>query len=175
MADEKPAAGAEEAPPAEKKKLVDNKALILGGVVILQVVLALALTQFVILPRTTVQPASMADTEAGGEDGDQELGIIVPLEEIIISLQGKTAKGLPHYLRINVNLEVDRQATADLVVARLPELRDVVIVTLSSQNADELGTPEGTQLIRSELFRRLSEKLPPKSLRSIYFSDLVIQ
>jgi flagellar FliL protein len=102
-----------------------------------------------------------------------DMGIIVGLEEIIVTLQsgGKVA----NYLRINVNLEVDTQKTVDLVVARLPQLRDCVIVTLSSKSATELSTPEGTQTVRNEIFRRLAEKLPPESLKNIYFSDLVIQ
>jgi flagellar FliL protein len=173
MADEKPAPDAEEKSSAGKKGLLENKVLVLGIVVILQVILAVGLTQFIIVPKLSVQNASLA--EGGNSEGQPDLGVIVGLEEIIVSLQGEGEKGLPHYLRINVNLEVDTQSTADLVVARLPQLRDIVIMTLSQKQAAELSTAEGTQAVRNELFRGLAEKLPQGSLRSIYFSDLVIQ
>jgi flagellar FliL protein len=157
-----------------KANPLDNKVVLLGVIVILQILMALGITQFVIMPKLATQSAAMAGGAAlpAAQDPDPD-GVIVGLEEIIVTLRSEDK--VPSYLRINVNLEVESQKTADLVVERLPQLRDAVILTLSSKQAEDLITPEGNLAVRSELFRKLSEKLPEESLKEIYFSDLVIQ
>jgi flagellar FliL protein len=180
MVDKEPVqaqAAEEQSAPKARFKFLENKVVLLGVIVILQIVMAVAITQFVIVPRMALQqaaaPAGGGVSAAGASDAQVASGIIVGLEEIIVTLRGQDK--VPNYLRINVNLEVDSQKTADLVRERLPQLRDIVILTLSSMRADDLITPEGNQAVRSELFRRLAEKMPADSLRGIYFSDLVIQ
>ncbi len=165
-------APAETAAAARGRGLLDNKVVLLGAIVIVQILLALGITRFVIMPRLGVQGADMAAGEAAAA-ADQQSGILVGLQEMVVTLQGEG--GAPAYLRINVNLEVSDQKTADRVTQRLPELRDIVIMTLSSKRAPDLLTPEGKQSVRGEIFRRLAERLPAESLRSVYFSDLVIQ
>ena len=102
-----------------------------------------------------------------------DLGVLVGLEEIIVTLAGESKR--PRYLRINVNLEVKDQLTADIVATRLPQLRDIVIMALSNKTAEELSHPEGKKGLRDEIFRRISEKMPEGTLMNIYFSDLVVQ
>jgi flagellar FliL protein len=174
MADENKEAAVEAAEGGKSRNLLDNKVVLLGIIVILQAIMAIGVTQLVIVPKLGVQAGGMdADASGEGTDPAADLGVIVGLEEIIVTLQSKGK--VPNYLRINVNLEVDNQKTADQVVARLPQLRDIVIVTLSNKSAQELSSPDGTQALRAEIFRRLAEKLPPEALKNIYFSDLVIQ
>jgi flagellar basal body-associated protein FliL len=175
MVDEKTEAqenGAE--PKAKSSGLLDNKVVLLGVIVVVQAIMAIGITQFVIVPKLGIQEAAMADggmPAAAGEN--EEVGIIVGLEEIIVTLQSDN--DVPNYLRINVNLEVEDQAVADEVVARLPQLRDLVILTLSSKRAADLITPEGNLATRAEILRQLAAKLPPNTVRNIYFSDLVLQ
>ena len=154
--------------------LLENKAVLLGVVVTVQALLAFGLTQFVIVPRLGIQEGAVnASTPAAVTTEAPEIGVLGGLEELIVTLQSETK--LPRYLRTDVNLEVADQATADLVAARLPQLRDAVIMVLSSKTPAEIQRPEGKQALRDELFRRLGEKLPAESLRNIYFADLVIQ
>jgi len=164
-----------EAPAGDEKKrsLLENKAVVLGGIVVAQVVLAIALTQLVIVPRLGSQAAEVSPTSPSGPAALPEIGVIVSLQEVIATLPSPGPS--PRYLRLTPNLEVADQATADMVAARLPQLRDIVIMTASQKSADELISPEGKKGLRDELLRRLAEKLPAEKLRSIYFSDLVIQ
>lgn len=173
MADEKKESPEEGGESRKRINLLDNKAVLLGVVVVVQALMAFAITQFVIVPRLSVQDAALGAQETNAEAAENEDGIIVGLEEIIVTLRGE--EGRTNYLRINVAVEVTTQKVADLVVSRLPQLRDIVIMTLSSKRAGDLLTPEGNMATRTEIFKRLAEKLPPGSLRNIYFSDLVIQ
>jgi flagellar FliL protein len=160
-----------------KLAIFENKAILLGIIVIVQALVAIGLTQFLILPRLGVQGADVSGAAAAaGEDLKQEMpemGKLVGLEEIIVTLAGDTKR--PRYLRINVTLEVKDQLTADVVATRLPQLRDIVIMALSDKSAEELSFPEGKKGLRDDIFRRIGEKMPAGSLMNIYFADLVVQ
>jgi len=173
MAEDKKENAAE---PAAKSKtgFLENKAILLGAIVIVQVVVAVGLTQFVIVPRLGVAEAGAVQTpETQQEQEMPQLGALVSLEEIITTLAGNPQK--PRYLRINVSLEVKNQMTAEVVATRLPQLRDVVIMALSDKTAEQLSTPEGKKGLRDEIFRRLDAKMPAGTLLNVYFSDLVVQ
>lgn len=174
MADEKKEEQESGGAAARKGGLLDNKVVLLGVIVVVQAVMAIGLTQFVLVPKLAIQNASMAGgSQPAEKEAPAEMGVLVGLEEIIVTLQSDDQ--VPNYLRINVNLEVEDQAVADQVLARLPQLRDIVILTLSSKRVGDLLTPEGNLTTRAEILRQLASKLPPESLRNIYFSDLVIQ
>ena len=170
MAEEKKDQG--ETGEAKKPGLLENKVILLGGVVALQLLLAVGLTTVVIVPKLGTNQAGMTET-AAVVDESKEMGVLLSLGEVIVSLNGDG--GPTRYLRINVDLELTDQAAADLAAVRLPILRDVVIVTLTDRSASELNRPEGMKGLRDELMRRLDERLPGQILRHIYFSDLVIQ
>ena len=163
----------EETGEAKKPGLLENKVILLGGVVGLQLLLAVGLTTVVIMPKLGASQAGMTENAAAVAGEDEELGVLLSLGEVIVSLNG--SGGTTRYLRINVDLELADQAAADVASARLPILRDVVIVTLTDRSAAELNRPEGMKGLRDELMRRLDERLPGEILRHIYFSDLVIQ
>ncbi|PID79749.1 hypothetical protein CSA17_04045 [bacterium DOLJORAL78_65_58] len=162
---------------AEEKKggIFENKAILLGIIVVVQVGLAIGLTQFLILPKLGVQNAGMeaaAQTEVA-EPEMPEMGVLVNLEDIVVTLVSNPSQ--PRYLRININVEVPNQIVADVVATRLPQLRDLVIMTLSDKTAAQISTPEGKKGLRDEIFRRLDEKMPEGTLMNVYFSDLVVQ
>jgi flagellar FliL protein len=171
MADEKK--DQQDAGEAKKPGLLDNKVVVLGGVVALQLLLAVGLTTMVIMPRLGASQAGVAANGASVATAE-EMGVLLSLGEIIVTLQGESGLDT-RYLRINVDLELEDQSAANLAASRLPILRDTVIVTLTDRRASELNRPEGMKGLRDELMRRLDERLPGGVLRHIYFSDLVIQ
>jgi flagellar FliL protein len=158
-----------------KLAIFENKAVVLGIIVIVQALVAIGLTQFLIVPKLGVQDADMAGAEAVEEDAAvmPDMGALVGLEEIIVTLAGDSKR--PRYLRINVNLEVKDGLTAEVVATRLPQLRDIVIMILSDKTAEELSHPEGRKGLRDEIYRRMNEKMPAGTLMGVYFSDLVVQ
>ncbi|MCP4293653.1 MAG: flagellar basal body-associated FliL family protein [bacterium] len=171
MADKEETEGTEE---KAKGGLFENKAIVLGIIVIVQAVLAIGLTQFLIVPKLGVQDAAMDGAEVEDSAPEMpEMGVLVNLEDIVVTLAGNPKK--PRYLRININVEVPNALIAEVVSSRLPQLRDMVIMTLSGKTAEEISTPEGKKGLRDEIFRRMDEKMPEGTLMNIYFSDLVVQ
>lgn len=172
MADEKN--GAPEESGGGKKGLLENKAILLGAIVIVQALVAIGLTQFLIVPKLGIQEAEVSGAPAEESAIEMpELGVLVGLEEMIVTLRSDSKK--PRYLRININLEVKDKVAAEVVTQRLPQLRDIVIMTLSDKTPADLETPEGKKGLRDEIFRRIDERMPAGILMNVYFSDLVVQ
>ncbi len=173
MADEK-TEEKEEGAGKSKLAIFENKAILLGTIVILQALIAIGLTQFLIVPKLGVQDAAVGpDIPEEEEVALPEMGVLVGLEEMIVTLRADGRKS--RYLRININLEVQNQVAAQVVTQRLPQLRDIVIMTLSDREAAELSSPEGKKGLRDEIFRKIDDRMPPGILMNVYFSDLVVQ
>lgn len=182
-----------------KPNLLENKAIVLGVIVIAQAAVAIGLTQFVIMPKLGVGTADAgghAVAEAHGERApieakhdkkekkDDKKGgahgggggtttTLADLQEIVVTLAGDSAR--PRYLRLGISLEMSDAAYVAEVEARRPQLRDAVIMALSDKTAAMLGTPDGKKRLREEIHRRAAEKLPEGALLNVYFSDLVVQ
>lgn len=172
MADEKN--DVQEEGGKSKLGFFENKAILLGVIVVVQALVAIGLTQFLIVPKLGVQGADMGTQATENVDvAMPELGVLVGLEDVIVTLQPEGKK--PRYLRININLEVKDAMVAQVVSSRLPQLRDMVIMACSGKTPSDLATPEGKKGLRDEIFRRMDEKMPQGALMNVYFSDLVVQ
>ncbi len=202
MADKQKDAEQDKAAPKAKAKpnLLENKAVVLGVIVIAQAVVAIGLTQFLIVPKLGVGAAEMAahggapgagdqgaaeakhdkkakkdkKAEGGGHGaGVAGTAALADLQEIVVTLAGDSAR--PRYLRLGISLEMADAAYVAEVESRRPQLRDAVIMALSDKTAAMLSTPDGKKRLREEIHRRAAEKLPEGALLNVYFSDLVVQ
>ena len=71
----------------------------------------------------------------------------VTLEPFVVNLAGE----VQHYLQVGIDLKVSEAVIEDQIKAHLPEIRNGVLLLLSSKNAEELGTLEGKNLLRREI------------------------
>ncbi len=157
-----------------KKGILENKAVLLGVIVIVQALVAIGLTQYILVPKLNVQQAAVGASPL--EEIVPEVaqrGVMVGLDDIIVTLAGSARR--PRYLRININLEVQDKITAESVRIRLPQMRDAVIMTLTEKSVEDLSKPGGKMNLRAEIFKRLDESISGGKLMNVYFSDLVIQ
>lgn len=157
-----------------KGGLLDNKFVLLGVIVVLQAVMAVGLVQFVIGPkldtltRIAAEPvATVAQEPVEGE------GVLVGLNDMTVTLKGQGRR--QSYLKIAIDLEVADQLTADQVSSRMPQLRDIAILALSSKSSEDLASLDGKAALKAELHRKFSDVLPEGKLTSVYFSDMVVQ
>jgi flagellar protein FliL len=153
---------------------LDNKIILLAAIIVAQAVIAIAVTQFVIAPKLqNLAGPAVEDVVAETDKKDQEQGVLVGLNEVVVTLRdtGVTTS----FLRIKIDLEVTDGKVANMVEQRLPHLRDIVILTLSNKYASDLRSMDGKSALKAELFRKLGDTLPDESLMNIYFSDMVVQ
>ena len=174
MADDKKD-GTEEKSGGSMLAILENKAILLGIIVVVQALVAIGLTQFLIVPKMGIQGSDMSGRQGVEANAEMpEMGVLVGLNEIIVTLES-SKPGKPRYLRIDINLEVKNALVGEVVSTRLPQLRYMVIMILSTKTAEDLSRPEGKKGLRDEIFRAIDEKMPEGTLMNVYFSALVVQ
>ncbi|MCC7546578.1 MAG: flagellar basal body-associated protein FliL [Burkholderiales bacterium] len=73
--------------------------------------------------------------------------VFVTLEPFVVNLAGE----VQHYLQVGIDLKVAEAAVGDRIKAHLPEIRNGVLLLLSSKNVEELGSLEGKNRLRAEI------------------------
>ncbi len=73
--------------------------------------------------------------------------VFVTLEPFVVNLAGE----VQHYLQVGIDLKVSEAGIGDQIKAHLPEIRNGVLLLLSSKNVEDLGTLEGKNQLRHEI------------------------
>jgi flagellar FliL protein len=58
---------------------------------------------------------------------------------------------------------------------RLPQLRDTILTVLSSKSYGEISDSEGKKKLREEIIQRLNRSLRGFQVKTIYFTEFMIQ
>jgi len=103
--------------------------------------------------------------------------VFVALEPFTVNLQGDD--GSPQYLQVGLSLKLDDDGLVDAIKLHMPEIRNRVLLLLSSKKASEISTIEGKKALSSQLLREIARPLsaggPVKGLDSVLFTSFVIQ
>ena len=180
------AAAAEEKPPVKAAgPVLPVKLLIIGGLLALVVgvgsaVLAVKLLGGGSKGSETVEehgrdtPAKAdGETQSGGKQAQaSKPGVMFDLEPFIVNLADQPEI---RYLKIVVKLEVESEVVATDLSARVAQVRDTVLVLLSSKDVNSVRTPQGKFLLRDKITQRVNGLLPKPGIRAAYFTDFVVQ
>ena len=103
--------------------------------------------------------------------------VFVPLEAFTVNLQHDDLS--PQYLQVGLSLKVTDSAVVDTLKLHMPEIRNRVLLLLSSKKASDITTLEGKQALSAELMREISEPIAgsaqAKAIDSVLFTSFVIQ
>ena len=103
-----------------------------------------------------------------------ETKIVFPLESFIVNLADKTGLG-KRYLKVTVALEVSDEDKKKRVEEHTAELRDTVLLLLSSQSFGEISTMDGKLELKQALLSRINQALGGVVVRKLYFTEFVVQ
>ncbi|HEU4683481.1 MAG TPA: flagellar basal body-associated FliL family protein [Nitrospira sp.] len=116
------------------------------------------------------------EKKSAGEDAAAKTpgapGAIFDLEPFIVNLADAPEI---RYLKLTVKLELDAPETSGELGPRIPQIRDTILVLLSSKEASAIKTPQGKFQLRDEITRRVNDLLPKASVRTAYFTEFVVQ
>ena len=101
-----------------------------------------------------------------------DLGPTVPLETFIVNLSGAAGE---RYLKVAMELELKESSLVVEVEKRTPQVRDTILLLLSSKTFDDIATFRGKTKLRNEITSRLNAVLPPASIKKVYFTEFVVQ
>lgn len=103
--------------------------------------------------------------------------VFVTLETFTVNLQSDGESD--HYLQVGIDLKVTDSTVVDLVKLHMPEIRNSVLLLLSSKSAGQITSLEGKQKLSEEIQvqvnKPLNAKATNKGVTGVYFTSFVIQ
>ena len=99
-------------------------------------------------------------------------GAIYDIDPFIVNLADTPEV---RYLKLTVKLELESQDASAELASRIPQLRDTILVLLTSKDAASIRTPQGKFQLRDEITQRVNSLLPKPGVRAAYFTDFVVQ
>jgi len=107
----------------------------------------------------------------GQAAGAQKMGPIMDLDPFIVNL----ADADPRFLKVTVKLELDGPLAKAEATDRLPQVRDAILILLSSRDAQSLKPTAGKMQLRDEILQRVNSLLSAGQARNAYFTEFVVQ
>ena len=100
--------------------------------------------------------------------------IICPLEAFIVNLMDRSGQG-KRYLKVTMKLEVGSERDQELLQEHTPQIRDTVLLLLSSLTFKEINSMDGKLDLKQSLISRINQVLGEDRVKEVYFSEFVVQ
>lgn len=101
-----------------------------------------------------------------------EAGVMYPMEPFIVNLLDKGGK---RYLKVRMELELPNENLTNELTRRKAQLRDTILLLLTSKSFDNVNRLEGKFQLRSELMFRINQVLQTGKIQALYFTEFVVQ
>jgi len=162
---------------------MSNKVLLIIVGLMLLLVLVMGGGMFMIytkLPSASPKAVvSEAEPEPGGipeKAKPEEIGAVVSMDTFIVNLADP---GGNRYLRVTMDLELAGKTAGktagDELAKRMPQIRDAILMILSTKRYADISTPEGKTALREEILNAVNGLLASSQISRIYFKEFVIQ
>lgn len=104
--------------------------------------------------------------------------VFTRLDQFTVNLQ-RGPDGEDHYLQVDVDLQVADDKVIEQIKLRMPQIRNALLLLLSSRTADDLAPVEGKQKLAADIVAQVNKILGAKDSKQgvlgVYFSAFVIQ
>jgi len=109
--------------------------------------------------------------DAAKPDAEDVVGKLVPMETFLVNLAGSRGNKL---VKINMELEVDNTKVEDEIDRRKPQIRDIIIILLSSKTYDQMTSKVGKEALRDEVKDTVNTFLVKGKIKKVYFTDFIV-
>ena len=113
--------------------------------------------------------------EKGGEKGKEgAAGKLKPvaLAPFVVNLADPLGR---RYLKLTIMVETNGAAANAELMDKEPQVRDQIIMLLSSKSYQELATMESKMALKADIVRRLNQIMGGSKVLQVYFTEMVIQ
>lgn len=115
---------------------------------------------------------AVVPVEAAKETAVPPVGPMVTMDDFIVNILD--AEGT-RYLKASMTLELESPEALAEVEERKAQVRDAILLYLSSKTFDEIRDLQGKLQLRADLIGRLNGLLSSGKVKTIYFTDFVVQ
>jgi flagellar FliL protein len=115
--------------------------------------------------------ANAGDKHGEGE-GKKVDTSLVQLDPFVVNVSGTTGT---RFAKLGVCLDLSAPTVAERVKARNGAIRDAVIMLVTSKTDQDIMSAEGRLQLKDELLGRINSVLGDKTVKNIYFTEVVVQ
>lgn len=101
-----------------------------------------------------------------------EIGPMVDIEEFIVNIISADTN---HYVKVSLTVELTNEEVREEVEKRMPQMRDAILLLLSNKTYEELQDLQGKRQLKAELMSKINSFLQAGKVKSIYFTNFVVQ
>lgn len=98
------------------------------------------------------------------------IGRVVPLETFIVNLSGSKGRRIA---KVNMELELQGEQVQVEIDKRKAQIRDIIIIILSSKSYDEVSAREGKDALKNEIKDTLNAFLTKGKILNVYFTEFI--
>lgn len=98
--------------------------------------------------------------------------VIYDLDPFIVNLSDTSDL---RYLKLTIKLDLLRQGDVEEVTKKVPQIRNALLILLSSKDSESIRSIEGKMELRSEILERINGIFEVSRVRTAYFTDFVTQ
>ena len=160
--------GEEEDQPAGKFSLK----WIIIGVVVLGLTCSGYVAWTMLRPQTGETDTDTATPPDTAVIKEVEVGQMFAMDPFVVNLNEAGGK---RYLKSKIEIEFVDDAIRVELTDRLPQLRDTILLHLSSKSLEEIQNVDGKIELKNALLERINQVLKRGKIRNLYFTQFVIQ
>jgi flagellar FliL protein len=108
--------------------------------------------------------------DAKHEDAEDFVGKMIPMETFLVNLSGNRGNKL---LKVNMELEVEGDSVVGEIDKRKPQVRDIIIILLSSKTYAQLSSVEGKEFLRDEIRDTVNSFLTKGKIKRVHFTEFI--
>ena len=120
--------------------------------------------------------AGKAAPAKSGKSTPSKPPTFVPLDAFTVNLQ---MEDTAQYLQVGLTLKTTDPAYTDAIKLNMPDIRNRILLLLSSKKASQIATLEGKQALAAEIMsetaQALGSSVPAGGISSVLFTSFVIQ
>ncbi len=79
------------------------------------------------------------------------------------------------FLKMSVQFELADKSYQPLVTDKIPQLRDAIIILVSSKSFESITQPEGKFQLKDEILLRANQAIGKDVFKNLYFTEFVMQ
>lgn len=98
------------------------------------------------------------------------IGKVIPLETFFVNLAGSKGRRVA---KISMEIELDNEKAAEEIDKRKAQIRDIIIMVLSSKTYEEVSSSSGKDSLRSEIRDTINSFLVQGKISNVFFTDFI--
>jgi flagellar FliL protein len=124
--------------------------------------------------RATIDKVIEGEAKTQTEESAKEseyIGTLIPMETFLVNLSGSRGGKLA---RINMELEVSSTDVQEEIDKRKPQIRDIIIILLSSKTFQQISNRDGKEQLRNEIKDTVNPFLTKGQIKRVYFTEFIL-